>query len=349
MVLQPKHDHTPNRRAGYREVGRGVSSQTWDAARVRSYMSVSPSPGQVVQLDASLGRVLAGSIFEVPARSQSATASLASEAQRSRSTYTQTARRAGRLEGLPGAKILETGQTVSPMVVALAAAHGCTEILVYPKPVAVPIITTDRRPESQRDGQPHRDDVEAMIRALVLGSGASAGESVWVPDTASDLADSVGSADASIILVFGRPSGTPRFLYDALNQLEARWIVRRIQSLPGASQALAVLPDGRAVIGFPRDPYEALVGFCTLALPALAKLGGYRLPELREVPAHPLWAPRPALTRLLLATNAGHSLTPLPFASNAPLRGLALAEALAVLTPDGRVRNHPIPSGWPMP
>jgi molybdopterin molybdotransferase len=103
---------------------------------------------------------------------------------------------------------------------------------------------------------------------------------------------------------------------------------------------LAELPataDGRArlLVGLPGNPLAAVAGMVTLAEPLLRRLGGHRdTGPLRPTAAAALPG-HPRDTRLLPVFLAGREATPLPFDGPAMLRGLALADGLAVVPPGG--------------
>ncbi|MFB7511038.1 molybdopterin molybdenumtransferase MoeA, partial [Streptomyces broussonetiae] len=73
----------------------------------------------------------------------------------------------------------------------------------------------------------------------------------------------------------------------------------------------------------------------TLAEPLLRHLGGHRDPAPARLTAAAALPGHPSDTRLLPVFTAGRDVTPLPFDGPAMLRGLALADALAVVPPGG--------------
>jgi molybdopterin molybdotransferase len=116
---------------------------------------------------------------------------------------------------------------------------------------------------------------------------------------------------------------------------------------PGHPQVLAVLPDGRPVVGLPGNPLAAVSGVLTLLEPVVAGLLG--LPQ-REPGRCVLAEPVPAgddATRLVPVRSG----RPMLFAGPAMLRGLASADAVAVVPPGGASRNQtvaalPLPGAW---
>ncbi|MFD0348379.1 hypothetical protein ACFQ0M_24770 [Kitasatospora aburaviensis] len=88
-------------------------------------------------------------------------------------------------------------------------------------------------------------------------------------------------------------------------------------------------------MGLPGNPLAAVAGTVTLALPLLHALAGRvadgpdLAPAAVDLPGHP------ADTRLLPVRRTARGAVPLAFDGPAMLRGLARADALAVVPPGG--------------
>jgi len=120
-------------------------------------------------------------------------------------------------------------------------------------------------------------------------------------------------------------------LHAVLVEHRARLVVDGVAVRPGHPQLLAVLPGGRPVVGLPGNPLAAVSGLLTLFDPLARTLRG--LPSLA-----------PVLGRLAVDVPAGPEATrlvpvsdgrPVMFAGPAMLRGLASADAIAVVPPGG--------------
>jgi molybdopterin molybdotransferase len=98
---------------------------------------------------------------------------------------------------------------------------------------------------------------------------------------------------------------------------------------------LAELPDGRHLVGLPGNPLAAVAGAVTLALPLLHHLAGRAAAGPSVVPAAADLPGHRHDTRLLPVRRTERGAVPLAFDGPAMLRGLALAEALAVVPPGG--------------
>ncbi|MDR3082400.1 MAG: molybdopterin molybdenumtransferase MoeA, partial [Streptomyces sp.] len=87
----------------------------------------------------------------------------------------------------------------------------------------------------------------------------------------------------------------------------------------------------------PGNPLAAVVGTVTLAMPLLRRLGGHPDADpLHVVAAAPLPG-HPRDTRLLPVRRTECEVAPLPYSGSSMLRGLALADGLAVVPPGGVV------------
>ena len=101
---------------------------------------------------------------------------------------------------------------------------------------------------------------------------------------------------------------------------------------------LAKLPEvqngqPRWLVGLPGNPLAAIAGLVTLASPLLRRLGGHRAPEPLRLPAGAPIQGHPSDVRLVPATITADAVLPLRFDGPAMLRGMAVANALAVIPP----------------
>lgn len=105
----------------------------------------------------------------------------------------------------------------------------------------------------------------------------------------------------------------------------------------------AVLPGGQWAVGLPGNPLAALVAYLTLAAPLLHRLRNEEQPSLRRV-AGPNLPAHPDLTRLAPVQLREGAAEPVESTGSAMLRGVAGADAIAVVDPGGRA-SAPADSG----
>jgi len=238
-------------------------------------------------------------------------------------------------ECLRGGVLVPAGRLVTPQVAGLAAALGQDTLTVRPAPRVAALVTGD---ELQITGAPLpgqvRDAIGPMLPGLIRWAGGTPTGIAHIPDSRDLLAAALVEADAEIVLVSGSSSvGAADHLRPCLAALDAELLVDGVACRPGHPQSLALLPDGRAVVGLPGNPFAALVAFLTLAVPLFAGLTGRPVGgEPDHATAHRLTA-HPRLTRLVPVVLTDGVATPVRHAGSAMLRGVALADAIAVVPP----------------
>ncbi|MEW2133894.1 molybdopterin molybdotransferase MoeA [Streptomyces sp. NPDC005435] len=241
-----------------------------------------------------------------------------------------------------GEPLLPSGTTVTPAVLGLASAAGYDRLSVHRRPSVELLVLGD---ELLRSGVPRggrvRDALGPMLPSWLRGLGAEVIGRHRISDRLGMLYEAVRRSPADVVITTGSTAAGPvDFLHDTLEMLEARLLVDSVAVRPGHPMLLAELPpaeDGRArrLVGLPGNPLAAVAGTLTLAGPLLRTLGGHAGPEplfsvtAGELPGHP------RDTRLLPVRRAGTEVAPLPYDGPAMLRGLALADGLAVVPPGG--------------
>jgi molybdopterin molybdotransferase len=108
-------------------------------------------------------------------------------------------------------------------------------------------------------------------------------------------------------------------------------LVDGVDVRPGHPQLLAVLADGRPVIGLPGNPLGAVSALLTLAQPTLDGLTARASRARRTIRIAVDVSAGGQATRLVPVSDAH----PVMFAGPAMLRGLAAADAMAVIPPGG--------------
>ncbi|MDX8028980.1 molybdopterin molybdotransferase MoeA [Lentzea sp. BCCO 10_0856] len=261
-----------------------------------------------------------------------------------------------------GDELVPAGSPVTPAVLGLAAAAGHNTLLVHRRPRVAVIVTGD---ELLHSGPPHpgrvRDAISPMLPGLLAGAdllgtthlrddpSALAGtltiaEADNPPTPASALtttetdnpptpASTLTTAEADVLVTCGATSvGPADHLRRVLADLGAEILVSGVSCRPGHPMLLAVLPDGRRVVGLPGNPFAALAAVLTLLQPLLDALGG------RTVrPPITAWLPDVGAhlrdTRLIPVTRTGATAVPVGHDRPGSLWGAALADALAVVPP----------------
>ncbi|ALO06567.1 Molybdopterin biosynthesis protein [Streptomyces venezuelae] len=243
-----------------------------------------------------------------------------------------------------GEMLLPAGTAVTPAVVGLAAAAGHDRLVVHRRPRVELLSLGGELPESDppRDGRV-RDALGTLLPPWLARHGAEVIGRRLVADDVGRLRDALHGSTADVLVTTGRTDvGPVDPLHTALAESGARLLVDSVAVRPGHPMLLAELPpspDGRPrlLVGLPGDPLAAVAGAVTLVVPLLRRLGGHVDPDPEShrtttasaLPGHP------HDTRLLPVRRGAHGIVPLPSDGPATLRGLAVADGLAVVPPGG--------------
>ncbi|MCX5388943.1 molybdopterin molybdotransferase MoeA [Streptomyces sp. NBC_00094] len=241
-----------------------------------------------------------------------------------------------------GEVLLPTGTDVTPGVVGLAAATGYDRLAVHRRPRVELLVLGDELLTSgaPREGRV-RDALGPLLPPWLARHGAEVTGRRLVADDLARLRDALRDSTADVVLTTGSTAAGPvDHLHAALRESGARLLVDSVAVRPGHPMLLAELPpspDGRPrlLVGLPGNPLAAVAGTVTLAVPLLRRLGGHADPEPYRTTAVAALPGHPHDTRLLPVRRVAHGVAPLPFDGPAMLRGLAVADGLAVVPPGG--------------
>ncbi|WP_354596303.1 molybdopterin molybdotransferase MoeA [Streptomyces sp. JL1001] len=238
--------------------------------------------------------------------------------------------------------LLPAGTSVTPTVLGLAAAAGYDRLTVHRRPRVDLLVLGDELLETglPRDGR-IRDALGPLLPGWLRGQGADVTARPPLPDGFGPLYEAVRDSTADVVVTTGSTAAGPvDFLHDALRAVGVRLLVDSVAVRPGHPMLLAELPpgaDGRArhLVGLPGNPLAAVAGAVTLAVPLLRRLGGHADAGPLDAVCAAALPGHPRDTRLLPVRRTGRAVSPLPFDGPAMLRGLALADGLAVVPPGG--------------
>jgi molybdopterin molybdotransferase len=111
---------------------------------------------------------------------------------------------------------------------------------------------------------------------------------------------------------------------------------------PGHPMLLAVLPDGRPLVGLPGNPLAAVSGLVTLAAPLISTLRGVPVDDAEVILGVDV-TNHPRDTRIIPVVVDDGQARPLRFDGPAMLRSLALADALVAIPPSGGLAGSAVP------
>ena len=243
-----------------------------------------------------------------------------------------------------GTVMVAAGQRVTPAMIGLAASCGHDEVAVRPRPRVRVLVTGDELLHHGCSGQGRvRDALGPLLPALIDELGGDPSEVRFLPDhppgmLAQMLSEPTSSATiggrVDVEVVTGSTSvGVSDQLRRYLHRPGIRWLVDTVACRPGHPQLLAVLADGRYLVGLPGNPFAAFVAAHTLLGPLLAGLTARQLPPFVTALVTGDLRAAPGLTRLVPVARDGQQARLVGGHGSADLHGAAVGTALAVITP----------------
>ncbi|NLU81964.1 NTP transferase domain-containing protein [Rhodococcus sp. HNM0569] len=171
----------------------------------------------------------------------------------------------------PGTRLADAGAPIDVALVSLAASAEVTTLAAR-GPLRVHVALTGD--EIVRDGAlppgATRDSLGPVLPRLIESCGAVVVRDEHVRDHAAGF-DGLFAPDQqvdAVVVVGATGRGAADELRAALARARADVVVERVRCRPGGSQVVAVLPDGRTVLGLPGNPYAAVAALTTM-LPAV--------------------------------------------------------------------------------
>ena len=240
-------------------------------------------------------------------------------------------------ESRRGETLLPASTPVTPAVLGLAAAAGYDVLAVHERPrVALIVIGDELATSGLPDGGHVRDALGPMLSAWLRALGVEV-TAVTAADDAERILATVASSPADLVVTTGGTARGPvDHVHAILAKLGARLLVDGVAVRPGHPMVLADHGGSRQyhrfVVGLPGNPLAAVAGFVTLVRPLLLRMSD-RAAVSHFLPLRDAVAGHPSDTRLVPVSFADGFAVPLRFAGPAMLRGLALADGLAVVPP----------------
>ncbi|MFR0358806.1 molybdopterin molybdotransferase MoeA [Streptomyces sediminimaris] len=236
-----------------------------------------------------------------------------------------------------GDQLLPVGALVTPAVLGLAAAAGYDTVTAVPRPRVHVLVLGD---ELLTEGTPHdgliRDALGPMLPPWLRALGADVISVRRLGDDEKALRKAVTGSDADLIVTTGgTASGPVDHVHPTLSRIGAELLVDGVTVRPGHPMLLARTKADQHLVGLPGNPLAAVSGLLTLAEPLLRTLAARPAPEPYTLPIQEAAHGHPHDTRLVPVVLRGDRAVPLHYNGPAMLRGIAAADALAVVPPGG--------------
>jgi molybdopterin molybdotransferase len=241
-----------------------------------------------------------------------------------------------------GDALVAAGRVVTPAVLGLAAAAGYDRLAVVPRPRVELLVLGDELLEHGVPGDGRvRDALGPMLPGWLRTLGADLTAVRRLVDDAEALRAALTATDADVVLTTGGTAAGPAdHVHPVLARLGAELLIDGVAVRPGHPMLLARLPGGAHLVGLPGNPLAAVCGVLTLAAPLIGAVAGRAAPVPYRAPLTEAVTGHRAATRLVpVAYDDESRAVPLPFTGPAMLRGLAIADGLAVIPPGGLPRG----------
>ncbi|MFF8591765.1 molybdopterin molybdotransferase MoeA [Streptomyces sp. NPDC015220] len=236
-----------------------------------------------------------------------------------------------------GDQLLPVGTLVTPAVLGLAAAAGYDTLTAIPRPrVDVFVLGDELLAEGlPRDGR-IRDALGPMLPPWLRALGAEVTTVRRIGDDARALHKALTGSEADLIVTTGGTAAGPvDHVQPTLRRIGAELLVDGVKVRPGHPMLLARTKERQHLVGLPGNPLAAVSGLLTLAEPLLRTLAARPAPEPYTMPLQGAVQGHPYDTRLVPVVLRGDHAVPLRYNGPAMLRGVAAADALAVVPPGG--------------
>ncbi|MFE2095648.1 molybdopterin molybdotransferase MoeA [Streptomyces sp. PTD9-10] len=236
-----------------------------------------------------------------------------------------------------GDQLLPVGTLVTPAVLGLAAAAGYDTVTAVPRPRVEVLVLGD---ELLTEGLPHdgliRDALGPMLPPWLRAMGAEVTAVRRLGDDAKALHKALTVSGADLIVTTGGTAAGPvDHVHSSLERIGAELLVDGVKVRPGHPMLLARTKENQHLVGLPGNPLAAVSGLLTLAEPLLRTLAARPAPEPYTLPLREAVQGHPYDTRLVPVVLRGDRAVPLHYNGPAMLRGIAAADALAVVPPGG--------------
>ncbi|MER6467256.1 molybdopterin molybdotransferase MoeA [Streptomyces collinus] len=236
-----------------------------------------------------------------------------------------------------GDQLLPVGTLVTPAVLGLAAAAGYDTVTAVPRPRVEVLVLGD---ELLTEGRPHdgliRDALGPMLPPWLRALGAEVTAVHRLGDDARALRKALTGSTADLVVTTGGTAAGPvDHVHPTLERMGAELLVDGVKVRPGHPMLLARTKEDQHLVGLPGNPLAAVSGLLTLAEPLLRTLAARPAPEPYTLALREAVHGHPYDTRLIPVVLRGDLAVPLHYNGPAMLRGIAAADALAVVPPGG--------------
>ena len=196
-------------------------------------------------------------------------------------------------EARAGEVVLPAGTVLTPSRVAVCAAVGAAEPLVWERPsIAIACTGEELCPaDSPALAHEQRNSNGPALWSALNAWGFDADSEVMIPDKVDVLSETLhGLAGRhDVVLANGGVSvGVYDFVPEAVRRIGGRIHLHGVAIKPGKPMLYATLPNGAHFFGLPGNPVSMLNDFHEFVVPALRRMAGIAADECRWLMRLPL-------------------------------------------------------------
>jgi molybdopterin molybdotransferase len=246
-----------------------------------------------------------------------------------------------------GDAVLASGTRLGPAALGVLAALGRPLVRVYQRPRVAILSTGDELVDVDAVPGPGQipNSNSYTLAAQIREAGGAPVDLGIARDTPADLEEHFrwGLSADMLVSSAGVSVGDRDFVRGVLAKLGAELDFWKVNMRPGKPLTFGRI-GGRPVFGLPGNPVSSMVTFELFVRPALLRMGGDAAPSRPRARAHlaaPLDNPGPrrGYLRVRLAAEGGRLVArPTGEQGSGILRSMLLADGLAVMAPDARLR-----------
>lgn len=251
-----------------------------------------------------------------------------------------------------GRLVLQPGETITPLAIAVAASFGAGSVQIIPRPSLAVITTGGELVPLAEDPGPGqiRDSNGPMLVAMACDMGIERPAHLHAEDRVEAILYTLGQvADRDLVLLTGGVSvGTYDLVPEALERFGAQRVFHRVSQKPGKPLLLA-RKDRQLFFGLPGNPLAGHFCFQRYVAAAIRQMEG-KLPLPEPIRGQLAAAVRPKSSRTYFVTARAEPaegtppawlIHPLPAASSADVFASCQANCYAEVPPG----NQEIPPG----
>jgi molybdopterin molybdotransferase len=187
-----------------------------------------------------------------------------------------------------GETAIKAGTRLNPYHIGLAAALGCTQLVVAEKPKIAILATGNEIAEAGTERAPNQiyDSNKPMLAAMCQELGAQTTDLGIAKDNTDEIAQKIKQAlktSDAIITTGGTSVGGLDLVPDAVNKLGKPGVIAHGMALrPAMPTALAVL-EGKPVLILSGNPVASVIGFEVFGRPLICRMLGMPKEEPRLI------------------------------------------------------------------